>query len=80
MQETFPRYELLCTITSTSKRKNRLKRLEVAYVAEIYQGDKLSFYREEIAPLEYAMKVVKIKKETQETIEVCRILMNFVKD
>ena len=59
---------------------NRLKRLEVAYVAETYQGDKLSFYREEIAPLEYAMKVVKIKKETQETIEVCRILMNFVKD
>lgn len=59
---------------------NRLKRLEVAYVAETYQGDKLSFYREEIAPLEYAIKVVKIRKETQETIEVCRILMNFVKD
>lgn len=59
---------------------NRLKRLEVAYVAETYQGDKLSFYREEIAPLEYAIKVVKIRKKTQETIEVCRILMNFVKD
>ncbi len=56
-----------------------LKRLDIAYVAETYQGDKLSFYREEIAPLDYVFKIVKIKKDTHETVEVCRVETKFVK-
>lgn len=59
---------------------HRLLRLEVAYVAETYQGDKLSFYREQTAPMEYCIKVIKTTKNMQETIEVCRIQIKFVKD
>lgn len=59
---------------------HHLKRLDVAYVAETHQGDKLSFYREETAPLEYSIKVVKTIKNIGETIEVCRIKVDFVKN
>lgn len=60
-------------------KRHRLERLDIAYVAETYQGDRLEFYREETAPLDYVIKVVKIKKDTQESVEVCRVEAKFVK-
>ena len=59
---------------------HRLKRMDVAYIAETYQGDKLSFFVEETEPLHYGIKLVKTDKTTQESVEVCRVCLIFVKD
>ena len=59
---------------------HRLKRMEVAYIAETYQGDKLSFFVEETEALHYGIKLVKTDKNTHDTIEVCRMSLFFVKD
>ncbi len=50
-----------------------LKRFEIAYVAESHQGDKLSFYKEEITPGEYNIRILK-----NESIEVLRSKMQFI--
>ena len=52
-------------------RGHRLKRFEIAYVAETYQGDKMSFYREQTAENEYCVRLVKTVELGKET-EVCR--------
>ena len=39
--------------------KRRIKRFEMAYVAESYYGDTLSFYREEVRENEYDIEVKK---------------------
>ena len=61
-------------------KQHRLKRLDIAYVAETYQGDRLAFYLKETSPLNYVVKIVKIQKDTQENVEVCRVEANFVKE
>ena len=48
-------------------KSHRIKRFEIAYVAESHAGDKLSFYCEQTAPDEYC---VRICKDTDH--EVCR--------
>lgn len=55
-------------------RRHRLNRLDIAYVAESYQGDRLNFYREETASYEYAIRVTKGRDE--ET-EVVRAILRF---
>ena len=44
-------------------RTHRLRRFEVAYVAEAHAGDRLSFYREETAPDEFCVRICKSEDE-----------------
>ena len=59
-------------------REHRLKRFEIAYVAEAHQGDKLSFYREQTADDDYSVRMVKTDKVSGVEAEVCRCRLLFV--
>ena len=48
-------------------KEHKLKRFEIAYVAEAHQGDKLSFYREQLGELEYYVRIVR-----SDGTETCR--------
>lgn len=68
-------------------KENRLKRFDIAYVAESYYGDKLNFYREsypvkEETPneQEYAIRITKTPKNGGEDVEIVRCLVKFVKE
>lgn len=50
-----------------------IRRFEVAYVAESYYGDLLTFVREEVAPGEYD---IEIKKNHAETVVRSKIVLN----
>ena len=52
--------------------EHRLRRFEVAYVAESHQGDRLSFYREQTADNEFFVRICK-----DESVEVCRCKVCF---
>lgn len=54
-------------------KSKRIQRFEMAYVAESYYGDKLSFFEEEVSENEYH---VEIKKNGSEV--VCRAKVKFV--
>lgn len=58
-------------------REHRLKRFEIAYVAETHQGDKMSFYREQTAENEYCVRLVKTEPGEQNAVEVCRCKLVF---
>jgi acyl-ACP thioesterase len=58
-------------------RERRLKRFEIAYVAETHQGDKLSFYREQTAENEFCVRLVKTKQTSGMEAEVCRCKVVF---
>ena len=58
-------------------REHRLKRFEIAYVAEAHEGDKLSFYREQTAENECCVRLVK-SEPTGIDEEVCRCKLVFV--
>ena len=53
-------------------REHRLKRFEIAYVAEAHQGDKLDCYREQMALNEYCIRLVKTGPNDDKPVEVCR--------
>ena len=53
-------------------REHRLKRFEIAYVAEAHVGDTVSFYREQMAYNEFYVRLVKTDRETGTSTEVCR--------
>jgi acyl-ACP thioesterase len=53
-------------------REHRLKRFEIAYVAEAHQGDKLDCYCEQTALNEYCIRLVKTGPNDDKPIEVCR--------
>jgi acyl-ACP thioesterase len=59
-------------------REHRLKRFEIAYVAEAHQGDKMSFYREQDAENEYCVRLTKTDSLTQKETEVCRCRLVFI--
>ncbi len=59
-------------------RTHRLKRFEIAYVAESHGGDKLSFYREETAEGEFCVRIVKSPADASDDVEVCRSKVKFV--
>lgn len=54
-------------------REKQIKRFEMAYVAESYYGDKLSFYREQVGGDEYDIEVRKNAGEV-----VCRSKLRFI--
>lgn len=56
-------------------RSHSLKRFEIAYVAESYQGDRLHLYREQTREGEYC---VRITKGTSIEVEVVRSLIKFI--
>ena len=66
----------------------RLKRLDIAYVAESHQGDVLKFYQEDISSENDSnntekvcqIRITKTSHETPEEVEVVRCMVNFVKD
>ena len=58
-------------------REHRLKRFEIAYVAEAHEGEKLSFEREQTAENEYCVRLVKTETTGKET-EVCRCKLTFL--
>ena len=63
-------------------REHRLKRFEIAYVAESHGGDKLAFYREPLTDCEYCVRIVKLANDDgngAKDIEVCRCKVDFVK-
>ena len=59
---------------------NKIKRFEIAYVAESHCGDKLNFYTEHVADGEYCIRITKSSKIITEEVEVVRSMVNFVKD
>ena len=60
-------------------REHNIKRFEIAYVAESYCGDKLSFWREQTGDNEYCIRITKKPENEEKTIEVCRCKVVFVK-
>ena len=66
----------------------RLKRLDIAYVAESHQGDVLNFYQENISSENDSnntekvcqIRITKTSHESPEEVEVVRCMVNFVKD
>ena len=61
-------------------RSHRLRRFEVAYVAEAHVGDKLRLYRETVDGLTFVVRVVKASDTDEGEVEFCRCLVNFVKE
>ena len=65
-------------------RQHRIERFEIAYVAESHQGDRLSFYQEQVAENDYNIRIVKTEqsasKTAQNMMEVCRVRIKFVKN
>ena len=53
-------------------REHAIKRFEIAYVAEAHQGDRLSFYKEQIAEKEYCVRICK-----EDNVETCRSKVTF---
>ena len=58
-------------------REHRLKRFEIAYVAEAHQGDKMDFYREQIADNEFCVRLTKTDLSSHKETEVCRCRLVF---
>ena len=56
-------------------RSHFLKRFEIAYVAESYQGDRLNLYREQTDEGQFC---VRITKGTSSEVEVVRSLVKFI--
>ena len=61
-------------------RENKIKRFEIAYVAESYGGDSLSFWQEQTGDNEYCIRITKLSEDGEKTIEVCRCKVVFVKN
>ena len=60
--------------------QHKLRRFEIAYVAESHQGDVLHFYQEKGDDNEtYRIKITKSSENDTNETEVCRSLLNFVK-
>ncbi len=61
-------------------KNNRIKRFDIAYVAESHYGDKLKFYMEDKQDGEYCIRITRKGHESDDEIEVCRSCIKFVKD
>ena len=59
-------------------RNHRIRRFEIAYVAEAHQGDRLSFYKEEGADGDNSIRIVKTVPGQPDPVEVCRSKVVFV--
>lgn len=58
---------------------HRIKRFDIAYVAESYYGDKLSFYKEEVDNNTFHIRITKTNSEAND-VEVVRSMVKFIKD
>lgn len=54
-------------------REHRLRRFDIAYVAECHQGDRLTFYREESDSIEYCIRICR-----DGNVEVVRCKVKFI--
>jgi medium-chain acyl-[acyl-carrier-protein] hydrolase len=61
-------------------RHHRLKRLDIAYVAESHQGDRLHFYQEDLGEDCFNIRITKSAPQEGNEVEVCRSYVKFVKD
>jgi len=61
-------------------RTRRLRRFDIAYVAESHYGDRLNFYREEQGDGEFCVRITRGLPGGAEETEVCRSKVKFVKD
>ena len=59
-------------------REHRLKRFEIAYVAEAHQGERLTFYREQTNENEFYVRLEKVEPDMGMEIEVSRCKLTFV--
>lgn len=59
---------------------HRLKRFDIAYVAESLYGDRLNFYREELPEGEYCIRITRERQNDTNEVEVCRCKVKFVKE
>lgn len=60
-------------------RSHRLRRFEIAYVAESHGGDRLNFYREQTAEGEYCVRITR-EKNAGDEVETCRCKLCFVEN
>ena len=58
-------------------RDKRLRRFEIAYVAEAHYGDELRFYCETDDDLTYRVRITRSNAEVAEEIETCRCMLRF---
>ena len=59
-------------------RSHRLKRFDIAYVAESHQGDDLCLYSQDEGNGSFAVKVMKKNADVPDGVEACRCLLTFV--
>lgn len=59
-------------------RHHRILRIDIAFVAETHQGDKLRFYVIDKGELLYDVRTTKLEQNGGEEIEVCRQSVKFV--
>lgn len=59
--------------------EHRLRRFEIAYVAESHGGDRLNFYMEQTDGDDCCVRVAKQEENGEKDVEVCRCKLCFVK-
>ena len=57
-------------------REHRIRRFEIAYVAEAHAGDQLRFYREQTGDGEFCVRIV--RTDGADEVECCRSKVKFV--
>lgn len=60
-------------------RHNDIRRIDIAYVAEAYIGDRLNLYVEQTADDEYCVRVAKLSDGAEKDVEACRCKIKFMK-
>lgn len=58
-------------------KSSRIKRFDIAYVAESYYGDVLNFYREATSENDYCVRITKKSADADTETEVCRCMIKF---
>lgn len=61
-------------------RECRIKRFDIAYVAESYYGDVLKFYMETVSENVFCVRITRTSKDASDEVDVCRSKIEFVKD
>ena len=60
-------------------RCNDIRRIDIAYVAEAYMGDRLNIYLEQTGESEYCVRVTRLSGDAEKESETCRCKIKFVK-
>ena len=60
-------------------RCNDIRRIDIAYVAEAYMGDRLNIYLEQTGESEYCVRVTRLSGDGGKESETCRCKIKFVK-